>query len=129
MHPILDVLVGTPFAWLRLLLLSYNSGDMSGFDATSKTGDFLKQPLLVSSIPFLRQKLCLMTLVESVFKKSKGDRGRMSFEEIARNVRVGIDEVEHVVMKALALGLVKGSIDEVDKVVLVRFLLTPSGPC
>ena len=70
-----------------------------------------------------------MTLVESVFKKSKGDRGRMSFEEIARNVRVGIDEVEHVVMKALALGLVKGSIDEVDKVVLVRFLLTPSGPC
>ena len=123
MHPILDVLVNTPFAWLRQLLLFYNSGDMEGFERVSKTGDFLKQPLLVAAIPFLRQKLCLMTLMESVFKRSKSERGRMTFAEISKDVRVSIQEVEHVVMKALSLGLVKGCIDEVDGVVLVSPLI------
>ena len=120
MHPILDVLINTPFAWLRQLLLVYNSGDMEGFEKISKSGDFLKQPLLVASIPFLRQKLCLMTLMEVVFKRTKSERGKMTFAEIARDTRVGVEEVEHLVMKALSLGLVKGKIDEVDGIVLVR---------
>lgn len=122
MHPILDVLINTPHAWLRQLLLFYNSGDMEGFEKLSKTGDFLKQPLLVSAIPFLRQKLCLMTLMETVFRRSKADRGKMTFGEIARDTRVGLEEVEHVVMKALSLGLVKGSIDEVDGIVLISWV-------
>jgi 26S proteasome regulatory subunit N9 len=119
MHPILDVLASTPFAWLRQLLLFYNSGDMEGFERVSKSGEFLKQPLLVAANPFLRQKLCLMTLMESVFKRSKAERGKMTFAEIAKDVRVSVEEVEHVVMKALSLGLVRGSIDEVDEAVLV----------
>ena len=43
----------------------------------------------------------------------------MTFAEIAKDVRVSVEEVEHVVMKALSLGLVRGSIDEVDEAVLV----------
>lgn len=119
MHPILNVLVNTPFAWLRELLLFYNSGNMQGFEKTSKSGDFLKQPLLVAALAFLRQKLCLMTLMEAVFKRPKQARARMSFVEIAHDTRVTVDEVEHLVMKALSLGLIKGSIDEVESTVLV----------
>ncbi|KAJ3356695.1 26S proteasome regulatory subunit [Kappamyces sp. JEL0680] len=121
MHPILDSLQTSPFAWLRQLLFFYNSGDMEGFEKISKTGDFLKQPLLVAAIGFLRQKLCLMTLMEAVFKRSKSERGKMTFSEIARDTRVPMEEVEHLVMKALSLGLIKGCIDEVDGVVLVRW--------
>jgi 26S proteasome regulatory subunit N9 len=120
MHPILDVLATSPFAWLRELLLLYNSGDMDGFDRISKSGEFLKQPLLVAALGFLRQKLCLMTLMEIVFKRSKAQRSLMSFADISRETRVTVEEVEHLVMKALSLGLIKGSIDEVDSTVLVH---------
>ncbi|XP_026542116.1 26S proteasome non-ATPase regulatory subunit 13 [Notechis scutatus] len=40
---------------------------------------------------------------------------QLTFEEIARSAKVTINEVELLVMKALSVGLVKGSIDEVDK--------------
>ena len=119
MHPILDSLLNSPSSWLRQLLFFYNSGDMEEFEKICKTGDFLKEPHLVNSIPFLRQKLCLMTLMEVVFKRTKAERGKMSFAEIARDTRVALEEVEHLVMKALSLGLVKGIIDEVDNIVLV----------
>ncbi|KAJ3035338.1 26S proteasome regulatory subunit [Rhizophlyctis rosea] len=121
-HQILDSLRSSPVDWLRQLLLCFNSGDMDGFDRISKTGDFLKQPLLVNSLPFLRQKLCLMTLMESVFKRTKEARGRMTFEEISKETRVSVDEVEHLVMKALSLGLIRGKIDEVDRRVAVSWV-------
>ncbi|KAI8930000.1 hypothetical protein BC831DRAFT_440903 [Entophlyctis helioformis] len=122
MHPILDSLKGTIFEWLRALLFQFNSGDIEGFEKASRSGDFLKQPLLVSALPFLRQKLCLMTLIEAVFKRSKESRGRMTFFEISRETRVALDEVEHLVMKALSIGLIRGKIDEVDSVVNVTWV-------
>ncbi|KAI9092582.1 hypothetical protein DFS34DRAFT_643563 [Phlyctochytrium arcticum] len=118
-HQILDSLKETTYDWLRQLLFCFNSGDMDTFEKISRSGDFLKQPLLVNSIPFLRQKLCLMTLIEAVFKRSKESRGRMTFAEISQETRVLNEEVEHLVMKALSLGLIKGKLDEVDQVVMI----------
>lgn len=60
-----------------------------------------------------------MTLIEAVFKRSKEARGCITFKEIAHECRVGLGEVEHLIMKALSLGLVKGSIDEISQVVQV----------
>lgn len=122
MHPILESLVGSPHAWLRTLLLQYNSGDLEGFEKIIKTAEFLKAPLLVSSIAFLRQKLCLMTLVESVFSRNKAARESMSFVDISRECRVAVDEVEHLCMKALALGLVRGHINEAEKIVVFTWV-------
>lgn len=116
-HPILDALQGTSFNWLRDLLFCYNTGNLDGFDKIVKTSEFLKEKLLVNSLESLRQKLCLMTLMESVFKRSKESRGAVTFDDISKETRVSSNEVEHLVMKALSLGLVKGYIDEVDKVV------------
>ena len=71
-----------------------------------------------------------MTLMESVFKRTKEARGQMTFEEISRETRVSVDEVEHLVMKALSLGLIRGKIDEVDRRVAVSVAIlvtvTPS---
>lgn len=60
-----------------------------------------------------------MTLVESVFRRSKEARGRITFAEISVETRVAPDEVEHLIMKALSLGLIRGTIDEIDKIVQV----------
>lgn len=58
------------------------------------------QPILEQNYPFLRQKICLMALIESVFKRSANDR-TMTFQTIAEETRLATDEVEHLIMKAL----------------------------
>ncbi|ORY48062.1 PCI-domain-containing protein [Rhizoclosmatium globosum] len=122
MHPVLDSLTNSPSAWLRSLLFAFNSGDNDAFEKISKSADFLKMPLLVSSLPFLSQKLCLMALMETVFRRTKEDRGRLPFAAVAKDTRVAVHEVEHLVMKALSLGLIKGSIDEIDQTVSVTWV-------
>lgn len=61
-----------------------------------------------------------MTLVESVFRRSKEQRICIQFSELSKECRVPASEVEHLVMKSLSLGLIKGMIDEVDQTVQVR---------
>lgn len=58
------------------------------------------QPILQENYPFLRQKICLMALIESVFRRDAYDR-TMSFQTIAEETRLPLDEVEHLIMKAL----------------------------
>jgi 26S proteasome regulatory subunit N9 len=58
------------------------------------------QPILQENYPFLRQKICLMALIESVFKRNAYDR-TMTFQTIAEETRLPVDEVEHLLMKAL----------------------------
>lgn len=58
------------------------------------------QPILATNYSFLRQKICLMALIEAVFKRTANNRS-MSFQTIAEEVRLPRDEVEHLVMKAL----------------------------
>jgi 26S proteasome regulatory subunit N9 len=120
MHPILDTLKGSSFEWLRALLLCFNSGNMDEFSKAIKSPGFTGQALLVNAVPFLQQKLCLMTLVEKLFHRTKEERSKYSFEQISKDCRVNAEEVEHLIMKAFSLGLVKGKIDEVHQLVQVR---------
>ncbi len=48
----------------------------------------------------MRQKICLMALIESVFRRGAYDR-TLSFQTIAEETRLPKDEVEHLVMKGL----------------------------
>jgi 26S proteasome regulatory subunit N9 len=122
MHPILDTLKSSTYDWLRALLFCFNSGNMDEFAKAIKSPGFTGQSLLVNAVPFLQQKLCLMTLVEKLFHRTKEERSKYSFEQISKDCRVNIDEVEHLIMKAFSLGLVKGKIDEVNQLVRVRFI-------
>ncbi|KDQ50601.1 hypothetical protein JAAARDRAFT_41912 [Jaapia argillacea MUCL 33604] len=112
MHPILDALDGTPHEWIKKLLFTFNEGNIGKFEALAPL--FPKEPILQDNYPFLRQKICLMALIESVFKRNPYDR-TMTFQTIAEETRLPLDEVEHLVMKALSLKLIRGSIDQVDQ--------------
>ncbi|EMD35192.1 hypothetical protein CERSUDRAFT_116660 [Gelatoporia subvermispora B] len=112
MHPILDALDHTAHDWLKKLLFIFNEGNIGKFEALSPV--FTHEPILQEHFTFLRQKICLMALIESVFKRGAYDR-TMSFQTIAAEVRLPLDEVEHLLMKALSLKLIRGSLDEVDK--------------
>ncbi|KAK9492005.1 hypothetical protein V1508DRAFT_420186 [Lipomyces doorenjongii] len=119
LHPILDSLVGTEYEWLRSLLFVLNAGAISKFDELAPRIATL--PILQSSNEFLRQKICLMALIEAVFQRPASDR-TLSFHTIATETRLLLEEVEHLVMKALSLGLIRGSIDQVGERVTITWL-------
>ncbi|KAF8508082.1 hypothetical protein JB92DRAFT_3145169 [Gautieria morchelliformis] len=112
MHPILDSLDNTPHEWIKKLLFTFNEGNIGKFESLAPL--FPKEAILQENYPFLRQKICLMALIESVFKRPADDR-TMSFQAIAHETRLPVDEVEHLVMKALSLKLIRGTLDQVDE--------------
>ena len=61
----------------------------------------------------LRQKISLLCLMEMTFKRSANNR-TITFDEIAKETRLPLKEVELLIMKALAQGLVRGAIDQVS---------------
>ena len=119
MHPILDSLNDSPHAWLKKALFAFNSGDWTQFEALSST--FASNQLLVANAPFLRQKMCLMALIETVFRHGSL-LTNITFAEIAAGTRLPLVEVEHLIMKALSLKLIRGTLDEVDQVLHVTWV-------
>jgi 26S proteasome regulatory subunit N9 len=113
-HPVLESLKGTENEWLVELLQAFNSGDIAKFDQMkpkwSQIADFAAQEVK------LRQKISLLCLMEMTFKRAANNR-TISFEEIAKETRLPLKEVELLIMKALAQGLVRGAIDQVSGVV------------
>ena len=114
MHPILDALSTTPYEWLKKLLFTFNEGNIGKFEALAPL--FPKEPILQENYSFLRQKICLMALIESVFRRNADSR-TLTFQTIAQETRLDVREVEHLVMKAFSLGLLKGSIDQIKETV------------
>ncbi|GJJ78095.1 26S proteasome regulatory subunit N9 [Entomortierella parvispora] len=119
MHPILESLVGTEREWLKNLLYAFNSGDIGKFEALAP--HFSQEQILQNNITSLRQKICLMSLTETVFKRNSDNRS-IPFSTISSETKLPLEEVEILVMKALSLGLIKGTIDQVDEVVRVHWV-------
>ena len=119
LHPILDSLVKTPHSWLRDLLFAFNRGDLGAYDVLS--GNISKVPLLKDHQTFLYQKISLAALTETIFRRPPHDRA-MTFSEISQETKVQPKEIEHLIMKALSLGLVKGQIDQVAEIARINWV-------
>ncbi|XP_044539879.1 26S proteasome non-ATPase regulatory subunit 13, partial [Gracilinanus agilis] len=112
MHPVLDSLRNTDRQWLIDTLYAFNSGNVERFQTLKPAWG--QQPDLAANEALLLQKIQLLCLMEMTFTRPANHR-QLTFEEIAQSAKVKVNEVELLVMKALSVGLVKGSIDEVDK--------------
>ncbi|KAL0259943.1 26S proteasome regulatory subunit [Diplodia seriata] len=119
LHPILDSLTNTPHSWLRDLLFAFNRGDLAAYDVLS--GNISKNNLLKEHQQFLYQKISLAALTETVFRRPPQDR-TMTFQAISQETKVPIDQIEHLIMKALSLGLLKGTIDQVDQIAKINWV-------
>lgn len=119
LHPILDSLNGTPHSWLRDLLFAFNRGDLQAYNILQQHLDANK--LLKQHETFLHQKICLSALTQLVFSRAPQDRS-MTFQTISQETKVSMDEIEHLIMKALSLGLLKGSIDQVDEIARISWV-------
>ncbi|RMJ27714.1 proteasome regulatory [Aspergillus sp. HF37] len=119
MHPVLDSLNETPHNWLRDLLFAFNRGDLTAYDVLG--GNIAKNKLLEAHRMFLYQKISLAALTEMVFRRPPHDRN-LTFTAISGETKVKDDEIEHLVMKALSLGLLRGSIDQVAGVAQINWV-------
>lgn len=119
LHPILDALAKSEHSWLRDLLFAFNRGDLDAFDVLSDHIDSNK--LLDSNSVHLRQKIYLSALTEAVFRRPPHDR-TMTFATIAQETKMHPNHIEHLIMKALSLGLIRGTIDQVDEVAHITWV-------
>jgi len=120
LHPILDALSERQEdKWLRDLLFAFNRGDLAAYDVLA---DKIKSnPLLAQHSRQLREKIYLAALTEAVFRRPPHDRA-MTFATIAAETKVRPGEIEHLIMKALSLGLLRGTIDQVDEVAHINWV-------
>ena len=120
LHPILDALKPPHTqAWLRELLFAFNRGDLATFDKLSN--NLSKNEILNSHKIFLYQKISLAALTELVFRRPPHDRA-MTFQTISQETKVRPNEIEHLLMKALSLGLLRGKIDQVAEVARINWV-------
>ncbi|OGM50075.1 proteasome regulatory particle subunit (RpnI) [Aspergillus bombycis] len=119
LHPILDSLTETSHSWLRDLLFAFNRGDLTAYDVLA--GNISKNQLLEQHRFFLYQKISLSALTEMVFRRPPHDRN-LTFAAISSETKVKPEEIEHLIMKALSLGLLKGAIDQVAGVAQINWV-------
>jgi len=116
-NEILHTLRETNDYWLVETLTAFNFGDLhSWMTLQQKYAQNIERSDLKNKGNVLTAKIKILSLIELVFNRPSGHR-RLKFEEIAHNTDVPLDQVELLVMKALSLGLLRGTIDEVDQVV------------
>lgn len=115
---------GSTFAWIKEFLQAYGEGKFEMYDAAlaKYSGNIAATPELQSCLDtVLRPKMAALALMELAFRKPKKQR-RLTFEELAQHCRVGVNEVEHLVMKCMSAQLIKGKIDEVLQLVIVTWV-------
>jgi len=119
MHPILETLKGTRFEYLHATLHAFNNGDHETLEALLPA--LQSNAIIAPRLAFLRQKMCLMALVECVFAFMKSSR-RIPFSTISVAAQVPIGEVEFLLMKALSVGILRGTINQPDQIIVVDWV-------
>lgn len=96
-----------------------NQGSILGFE--NLLGYVKQNEQMTAELPMLRQKMCLMALLEMVFSRPSHSWA-LPFQDIANQIRLPFNEVEILAMKALSLGLIKGSIDETAQLLRITWV-------
>jgi 26S proteasome regulatory subunit N9 len=120
-HPIIGSLDGA-HAWLRDLIALLDRGDARSIDEFN--GSFAPR-LRASEVfaPFfakVQRKLAIAVLLEVIFQRPFDSRV-FAFDEIAAVCHIEKDEVELLVLKALATDIIRGTVDEVEEKVTVTW--------
>lgn len=111
--------------WLKELVLSLNSGNLQHFNELISNSQQLNEfGDLVQKLEFLKQKVCIMAFIEMVFNRPTTSRC-LEYSEILKKIPLltSNNEIEHLVMKCLSLGLIKGLINQVEENVEVSWIL------
>lgn len=123
LHPILQSLQGTPAQWLIEMLHAFNAGDIQAFEHVSNVhgAAIQSEPVLVANAQRLREKIRIFALMQLVREMPAHSR-TLPFADIAARTALPEDEVELLLMRSLSLGLIQGSINQVELNVRVTWV-------
>ncbi|GMM30726.1 proteasome regulatory particle lid subunit [Martiniozyma asiatica (nom. inval.)] len=117
-HPILSCLKLT---WLKEFLVCLNTGNIETFELLSNHFNEISE--ISANVEFIKQKVCIMALIELIFNKPSNSKV-ISYKEIEDEISFisNSDEVEHLIMKCLSLNLLKGVLNQVDEEVEISWI-------
>jgi len=122
-NPIISALDGAGLSWLHSLLKAFNAGDLKEYhQITEKHQAELMKHVGQENSPRLHQKIQLMALLYHIFITPVAAR-TFAFQGVHEVCCTkSIDDVEPLLLRALALDLIRGSINQVSQVVVVRWV-------
>lgn len=94
------------------LLRAFHLGDLEQYEGLKATWQI--QPDLGKAEGILHRKIVLLCLMEMIF--SGGGTRTLTFDQVAIRTKLGKDQVELLAMHALSLGLIRGTIDQVEEI-------------
>merc|ERR1712070_237739 len=102
------------------MMKTLGEGSIGAFNQTVKSNqDYIQRfPNIVNEMTYLEQKVRIIAFLEMIFSLDKDERS-IKFQQISNVCQVEMCDVELLVMKAMSLTLIKGTIDEVNQVVHV----------
>mmetsp|Transcript_30793 Transcript_30793/g.100576 ORF Transcript_30793/g.100576 Transcript_30793/m.100576 type:complete len:387 (-) Transcript_30793:95-1255(-) len=124
-HPVVATLEQTQYAWLAQLLRAFNAGDIEQYEAlvAREHMQLEAQPALLSNTLFLKEKITLMCLTQTLFQRTGPGADRIvPFAHIATAAKLRMEEVEICLMRALSLGIIRGVIDQVNQTLRVTWV-------
>ena len=107
--------------WLFDTIMVFHRGDVDAFNALveANRAAFAGTPTLNMSV--LKEKAALLCLMRVVFERPPHERD-IAFADVAAAARLPPDQVEWLVMRAFAKGLLRGTMDEVKQTIHVTWL-------
>lgn len=111
---IIDSLKGSDFEWLFHMMKTLGEGKIDEFNKAVETHQeyISKFPHIIKEMTYLEQKVRIIAFLEMIFECEKDEKS-ISFEKIAKVCQIDHIDVELLVMKAMSLELIRGTIDEV----------------
>ncbi|CAJ1924458.1 unnamed protein product [Cylindrotheca closterium] len=124
-NPMLLALKETPDAWLMELLEACGNGQVTEFKelvSVKYPAQIASQPALVNMGVQMQEKMTLLALVKMIFERPASER-TVDFATISKVLQISVDQVEWVIMRAFSVKLMEGSMDQVDEIVHVTWIL------
>ncbi|XP_049852060.1 26S proteasome non-ATPase regulatory subunit 13-like [Schistocerca gregaria] len=118
---ILNYIKGGPSEWVWQTIEMFSKGDIEGWESLkSRCSNQLCQ-LFHGNYEILNQKMATLAVIELIFNRRSSDKN-ISFSDIMNVSRIGAEEVELLLMKALSLGLIRGRINETEQFINVTWV-------
>mmetsp|Transcript_31586 Transcript_31586/g.68892 ORF Transcript_31586/g.68892 Transcript_31586/m.68892 type:complete len:381 (+) Transcript_31586:58-1200(+) len=121
--PVLKALENSPNHYLHDIVIAINNGDIDAFNSIveSNKDAYFSHEVLSNCHATIQQKVVLVALMNIVFERHSHDR-TISYSTIANAAKIPLEQVDWVLMRAMSLGLIKGTINEVEQVVNVTWV-------
>ncbi|OIT05261.1 PREDICTED: 26S proteasome non-ATPase regulatory subunit 13 homolog A [Nicotiana attenuata] len=122
-HPIVNSLMGTKVEWLYHILEAFNAGDLIRYQELCRVHQAAlnAQPALVQNEKKLLEKINILCLMEIIFSRAAEDR-TIPLSVIAERTKLGVEDVEYLLMKSLSVHLIEGIIDQVEGTIHVSWV-------